>query len=50
MSAIRLATKYVEKHWGRTDLPATFPNPDGRRIGEIWFDGPEGEHPPLRVK
>ncbi len=50
MTAIRLTTKYVEKPWGRTGLPAIFPNPDGRRIGEIWFDGPEGEHPPLLVK
>jgi mannose-6-phosphate isomerase len=50
MTAIRLTTKYVEKPWGRTDLPAIFPNPDGRRIGEIWFDGPEGQHPPLLVK
>lgn len=50
MTAIKLTTKYVEKPWGRTDLPAIFPDPDGRRIGEIWFDGPEGEHPPLLVK
>ena len=50
MTAIKLTTKYVEKPWGRTDIPAIFPNPDGRRIGEIWFDGPEGRHPPLLVK
>lgn len=50
MTAIRLSTKSVEKPWGRTDLPAIFPNPDGKKIGEIWFDGPEGQHPPLLVK
>lgn len=50
MSAIRLATKYVEKPWGRTDLPGAFPDGAGRQIGEVWFDGPEGRHPPLLVK
>lgn len=50
MSAVKLATKYVEKPWGRTRIPAIFPNPDGKRIGEIWFDGPQGERPPLLVK
>lgn len=50
MSAVRLHTKSVEKPWGRTDLPSIFPNPDGRKIGEIWFDGPEGRHPPLLIK
>lgn len=50
MTAIRLATKYVEKPWGRTDLPPSFPDGRGERIGEVWFDGPEGEHPPLLIK
>lgn len=50
MTAIKLTTKYVEKPWGRTQIPAIFPNPGGRQIGEIWFDGPEGERPPLLVK
>jgi mannose-6-phosphate isomerase len=50
MGAVRLHTKYVEKPWGRTDIPAIFGNDDGRKIGEIWFDGPEGRHPPLLVK
>jgi len=50
MTARRLATKYVEKPWGRDALPALFPDGGGRRIGEVWFDGPEGEHPPLLVK
>ncbi len=50
MTARRLATKYVEKPWGRDRLPALFPDGGARRIGEVWFDGPEGEHPPLLVK
>lgn len=50
MSARRLATKYVEKPWGRDHLPALFPDGAGRRIGEVWFDGPAGEIPPLLVK
>lgn len=50
MPALRLSTKAVEKPWGRTDLPALFADGEGRRIGEIWFDGPAGEHPPLLVK
>jgi len=50
MTAIKLATKYVEKPWGRHDLPGFFPDGAGRQIGEVWFDGPEGRHPPLLVK
>jgi len=50
MTATRLATKYVEKPWGRTGLPDFFPDGAGRRIGEVWFDGPDGRHPPLLVK
>jgi len=50
MPATRLATKYVEKPWGRTDLPAIFDDGSGRQIGEIWFDGPDGRHPPILVK
>lgn len=50
MTARRLETKYVEKPWGRDALPALFPDGDGRRIGEVWFDGPAGTHPPLLVK
>lgn len=50
MTATRLATKYVEKPWGRTTLPGFFPDSAGRRIGEVWFDRPDGRHPPLLVK
>lgn len=50
MTARCLSTKYVEKPWGRDTLSALFPAGDDRRIGEVWFDGPEGEHPPLLIK
>lgn len=50
MTARKLHTKYVEKPWGRDALPALFPDGGDRRIGEVWFDGPEGEHPTLLVK
>ena len=36
----RLPIHMVEKPWGRTDLPAPFVAPPGRRIGEIWFTPP----------
>lgn len=49
MNAVRLDTKQVVKPWGRTDIGA-FPNPASERVGEIWFDGPEGRRPPLLVK
>jgi mannose-6-phosphate isomerase len=50
MNAVRLHTKSVEKPWGRTEIPAIFPNPGHSKIGEIWFDGPDGQHPPLLIK
>lgn len=49
MSAVRLDTKRVVKPWGRSEIGA-FPNPGQEQVGEIWFDGPEGRHPPLLVK
>ena len=36
-----LETSAVEKVWGREDLPPPFAAPDGKRIGEIWFDPTE---------
>ncbi|WP_422917724.1 class I mannose-6-phosphate isomerase [Sphingobium cupriresistens] len=49
MSAVCLETKRVVKPWGRTEIGA-FPNPSQEQVGEIWFDGPDGRHPPLLVK
>lgn len=50
MNARRLSTKYLEKPWGRDMLPPFFPDGGDRRIGEVWFDDPPGEHPVLLVK
>ena len=44
-----LETRTVEKPWGRDRLPAPFVAPEGKRIGEIWFE-PPAELPDLLVK
>jgi mannose-6-phosphate isomerase len=44
-----LPRHFVEKPWGRTDLPVIFAGTTGRRIGEVWFDKPD-EALPLLVK
>ncbi|MBS1240163.1 MAG: gmuF, partial [Proteobacteria bacterium] len=36
----RLATRRVEKPWGREKLPPGFDACEGERIGEIWFESP----------
>lgn len=46
----RLETIIVEKPWGRTDIPATFGDFGGRRIGEIWFAHPHGDEAAVLVK
>lgn len=48
MSAI-LPIRTVEKPWGKDTLPPPFSAPDGKRIGEIWFEPPE-RLPQLLVK
>ncbi len=35
-----LPTRIVEKPWGRDALPEPFAAPEGKRIGEIWFEPP----------
>lgn len=45
---IKLQRRYVEKPWGRTQLPPMFDPPDGKRIGEVWFVG--GADLPLLAK
>jgi mannose-6-phosphate isomerase len=45
---MKLDRHYVEKPWGRTELPAIFEAPPGKRIGEIWFTGARDQ--PLLVK
>lgn len=47
---LMLRSRAVEKPWGRDDLPALFPNPERRKIGEIWFEAIEGGELPLLVK
>jgi mannose-6-phosphate isomerase len=44
----KLTAHLVEKPWGRTELPAMFDETNGRKIGELWFDGPDDA--PLLVK
>lgn len=46
----KLKALAVEKPWGRVDLPDMFGNPDGRRIGEIWYQADAREDLPLLVK
>lgn len=44
-----LETRTVEKPWGRDVLPPPFTAPEGKRIGEIWFEPPR-DLPQLLVK
>jgi len=46
----KLIPHYVEKPWGRTDLPTIFADGSGRRIGEVWFQSGDGSDLPLLVK
>lgn len=39
---MKLEARMVEKPWGRAKLPPPFGDTGGRRIGEIWFEGPAG--------
>lgn len=38
---MKLNSHYVEKPWGRHDLPRVFTQANGRQIGEVWFDSPD---------
>lgn len=40
MSGRALPIRMIEKVWGRDRLPAPFAAPEGKRIGEIWFEPP----------
>lgn len=46
---MKLITRIVEKPWGRTDIPSYFHAPDSR-IGEIWFEHPQGRKLALMAK
>ncbi len=45
---MKLERRYIEKPWGRTELPLVFDPPAGKRIGEVWFTGAGDQ--PLLVK
>lgn len=47
---LKLRSHYVEKPWGRTDLPSIFSDGEGCKIGEVWFECPDGQDLPLLVK
>lgn len=42
--------QFVEKPWGRIDLPIAFAAPVGVRIGEVWYEAPNAAPLPLLVK
>jgi len=44
---MKLTREFIEKPWGRTQLPPPFPSP-GEKIGEVWFTSPDPQ--PLLVK
>lgn len=50
MSTQILCPRYVEKPWGRTDLPPMFDADPDRKTGEVWFESPDGRDLPLLVK
>ena len=46
----RLATRIVEKPWGRRGIDARFGVDPDRQIGEIWFEPPEGRQLDVMAK
>lgn len=46
---MKLSTHYVEKIWGRDDLPDVFDRAGNVRIGEVWFDAAD-QPLPLLIK
>ena len=47
---MKLEPHFVEKPWGRTEIPSMFGSTGGRRIGEVWFQSSESADLPLLVK
>lgn len=45
-----LERQFVEKPWGRDDVPPEFGALGGHRIGEIWYNGTDQTPLPLLVK
>lgn len=52
MTATALTIRFIEKPWGRIDLPPMFalPGDATRRIGEIWFEDPASRDDELLIK
>jgi mannose-6-phosphate isomerase len=50
LRAMNLERHFVEKPWGRDDIPPAFDAPAGQRIGEVWYESPDGAPLPLLVK
>jgi len=48
--SIALEPRLIEKPWGRTQIPRMFGPTEGQRIGELWFEQPDGHSSPLLVK
>lgn len=47
---MQLHRHFVEKPWGRTDLPSAFAAPAGQRVGEVWYETADAAPLPLLVK
>ncbi len=50
MTATKLKAHYVEKIWGRSDIPNLPASLQGRAVGEIWYEGPAADPLPLLIK
>jgi mannose-6-phosphate isomerase len=48
--AMKLAKHFVEKPWGRTDVPADFGDLGDQQIGEIWYERDGPDQLPILVK
>jgi mannose-6-phosphate isomerase len=46
----KLATRHVDKPWGKAHLPSPFVNAGTGKVGEIWFQAENGPALPLLVK
>jgi mannose-6-phosphate isomerase len=47
---MKLQRHFVEKPWGRGDIPSAFGAPAGQQIGEVWYEAPDGGQLPILVK
>ena len=47
---LKLQRHLVEKPWGRSLIPPIFGQTNGRRVGEIWFEAPDGVDLPFLLK